>query len=165
MGTTLRALDVPGSALRVVPTGLDLLVGLRSGSWRALTRFATPAEAPAPARALAPRLSPASELPLCVPNLPPLPPRARCGWCEQPSARAAVSGWGVERPLASKEESSGAGPAAAPTFGPPALRLLPGSEPYYAGLLYPNLSLLSPSTWSWVFPEPREYAGKTEGYS
>lgn len=76
-GTTQRSgrpgLGAAGGAHRTRPPGR---FALRLGSRRALTHLSTPAAAPAPAGAPAPRLSPASALPLCVPNLPPLPPRA-----------------------------------------------------------------------------------------
>lgn len=137
-------------------TGRDLLTGLRSGSWRALTCLSTPAAAPAPARALVPRLSPASALALCVPNLLPSLPGRRCGWCEPPRGGSLYKRRGAERPLVPRAGSAGAGQAKAPTRVHPASRFLPRSEPVLQGFTAPTLSLLSPSSPSVVFPEPRE---------
>lgn len=143
-GTTLRSLDVPGSALRVAPTGRDLLGGLRSGSWSALTRLSTPATAPDPARAW-PRVSPQLELSLSasLTFLPSLPGR-QCGWCEPLRGGSLYKRPGAERPLAPRVGSAGAGQAKAPTRVPSASLCLPGSERILQGFALPTLSLLSP---------------------
>lgn len=62
-------------------------------------------------RALARRPSPASALPLCVPNLPPW---QQCGWCEPLRGRNHYKRPQAERPLAPRAGSTGAGQAAPP---------------------------------------------------
>lgn len=77
----------------------------------------TAAVAAALIRALARRPSPASALPLCVPNLPPW---QQCGWCESLRGRSHYKRPQAERPLAPRAGSTGAGQAApSPPTSPP----------------------------------------------
>lgn len=119
-------------------------------------RYLPPSAAVAAAliRVLARRPSPASALPLCVPNLPPW---QQCGWCESLRGRSHYKRLRAERPLAPRAGSTGAGQAAPPP--PPPRRaqglqvpcLLPGlcSDPQPS----PYVSSLSPCTWSLAFSE------------
>lgn len=90
------------------------------------------------ARALARRPSPASALPLCVPNLPPW---QQCGWCESPRGRSHYKRPQAERPLAPRAGNAGAGQAAPPPPtsppSPPASRF-PACTRGFAAILSPH---------------------------
>lgn len=97
---------------------------LHSSSWKALP--ASYAVASALFRALARRPSPASALPLCVPNLSPW---QQCGWCESLRGRSHYKRPQAERPLAPRAGSTGAGQAPPPPPTSPPSPRPPGSLP------------------------------------
>lgn len=125
---------------------------LHFSSWKALPASSSSRSL---ARALARRPSPASALPLCVPNVPPW---QQCGWCETLRGGSHFKRPQAERPLAPRAGNAGAGQAAPP---PPPPRRAPGLQ---VPCLLPGLCSDSqspphphfpPCTWSLTFSELR----------
>ena len=157
-GTALRALDVPNSALWVMPTGRDLLCRF------ALWLSASPDPPFYPSRGPSPLLEPwphvslllALSLSASLTFLPSLPGR-QCGWCEpaRGGSRYKRPGEGglPSDPWRPEREAWRRGRPRPQSRVPPASRFLTRSKPVLQGFTAPTLSLLSPSTLSLVFPE------------